>query len=86
MKTFVLAGHEASRVTQGCMRIADMTDEALDRLRSGRADGPGAGHGAVNGTGGHRYRCRRADPAGDAAADAGQETDTRRGIFKRQFH
>lgn len=32
MKMFTLAGDTASRVAQGCMRIASMTDEALDRL------------------------------------------------------
>ncbi len=32
MKMFNLAGENASRVAQGCMRIASMTDEALDRL------------------------------------------------------
>lgn len=32
MKTFNLAGLTASRVAQGCMRIGDLTDEALDRL------------------------------------------------------
>lgn len=32
MKMFTLAGDTVSRVAQGCMRIASMTDEALDRL------------------------------------------------------
>ncbi|MBQ8952587.1 MAG: aldo/keto reductase [Clostridia bacterium] len=32
MKIFNLAGLTASRVAQGCMRIGDLTDEALDRL------------------------------------------------------
>ncbi len=32
MKTFSLAGESASRVAQGCMRIRDLSDEALDRL------------------------------------------------------
>ncbi len=32
MKTFTLAGETASRVAQGCMRIRDLSDEALDRL------------------------------------------------------
>ena len=32
MKMFTLAGEQASRVAQGCMRIRDMSDEALDRL------------------------------------------------------
>ena len=32
MKTFTLAGEKASRVAQGCMRITDLSDEAIDRL------------------------------------------------------
>jgi len=32
MKTFTLAGETASRVAQGCMRIGELTDAALDRL------------------------------------------------------
>ena len=32
MKTFTLAGETASRVAQGCMRIANLSGEALDRL------------------------------------------------------
>lgn len=32
MKNFILAGESASRVAQGCMRIQDLSEEALDRL------------------------------------------------------
>ncbi len=32
MKTFTLAGEKASRIAQGCMRIAGLTDQELERL------------------------------------------------------
>ncbi len=38
MKTFNLAGNTASRMAQGCMRIGDLTDQALDRLIKGDLD------------------------------------------------